>query len=69
LSFRRAALVVLDVVPESGTPGYEERSEMLESLTAADGGSDTPCGVLILTPTMRVASHADALAFYQRCVS
>jgi len=25
-----------------------------------------PCGALVLTPTMRVDLHADALAFYQR---
>jgi hypothetical protein len=25
-----------------------------------------PCGVAVLTPNLRVASHADALAFYEK---
>jgi len=45
---------------------------MMESLVATDAlfSGDTPravpCGAVVLTPTMRVDSHADALAFYQR---
>jgi len=45
---------------------------MLESLVATDAvfSGDTlhpvPCGAVVLTLTMRVDSHADALAFYQR---
>jgi ATP-dependent DNA ligase len=63
---------VLDVVPESGTPSNEQRRAMLESLVATDAvfSGDTsrpvPCGSVVLTPTMRVDSHAAALAFYQR---
>ena len=68
----RGTLVVLDVVPESGTPSYEQRRTMLEVLLPMDAvfSGDTsrpvPCGTLVLTPTMRAESHADALAFYQR---
>ena len=68
----RGTLVVLDVVPESGTPSYEQRRAMLESLLPTDAvfSGDTsrpvPCGAVVLTPTMRADSHADALAFYQR---
>ena len=68
----RGTLVVLDFVPESGTPSYEQRRAMLESLLPTDAvfSGDTsrpvPCGVVALTPTMRSESHADALAFYQR---
>ena len=68
----RGTLVVLDVVPESGTPSYERRRAMLESLVATDVvfSGDTsrpvPCEAVVLTPTMRADSHADALAFYQR---
>jgi len=32
----RGTLVVLDVVPESGTPSYEQRRAMLETLVATD---------------------------------
>jgi hypothetical protein len=45
---------------------------MLESLVATDAvfSGDTsrpvPCGAVVLTLTMRVDSHADALAFYLR---
>jgi ATP-dependent DNA ligase len=68
----RGTLVVLDVVPESGTPNYEQRRAMLESLIPTDAvfGGDTwrgvPCGSVILTPSLPVDSHADALAFYER---
>jgi len=68
----RGTLVVLDVVPESGTPNYEQRRAMLEAIIPIDAAfsGDTsravPCGAVVLTPTMRVDSHADALAFYQR---
>ena len=68
----RGTLVVLDVVPESGAPGYEERRAMLESLVdtdavfSGDASRSVPCGVVVLTPTMRADSHADALAFYRR---
>ena len=46
----RGTLVVLDVVPESGTPTYEQRRAMFESLLPADAvfSGDTsrpvPCG-------------------------
>jgi ATP-dependent DNA ligase len=68
----RGTLIVLDVVPESGTPSYEQRRAMLESLLPMDAvfSGDTsravPCGDVVLTPTLRADSHADALAFYQR---
>jgi hypothetical protein len=68
----RGTLVVLDVAPESGTPSYEQRRAMLESIVPTDAvlSGDTsralPCGAVVLTPTMRVESYADALAFYQR---
>jgi hypothetical protein len=64
-------LVVLDVVPESGTPSYEERRAMLESLLPTDAvfSGDTsravPCGAVVLTPSLR-ADHETAFAFYQR---
>jgi hypothetical protein len=67
----RGTLVVLDVVPESGTPSYEQRRVILEALLPMDAvfSGDTsravPCGAVVLTPTLRV-DHADALAFYQR---
>jgi ATP-dependent DNA ligase len=68
----RGTLVVLDVVPESGTPSYEQRRVMLEATLPMDAvfSGDTarpvPCGAVVLTPTMCVDSHADALAFYHR---
>lgn len=68
----RGTLVVLDVVPESGTPNYEQRRAHLESLlprdTLFDGDTSrpVPCGAVILTPARCADSHAAALAFYQR---
>ena len=68
----RGTLVVLDAVPESGTPTYVERRALLESLLACDAvfGGDTdrpvPCGAVVLTPSRRADSHTAALAFYQR---
>ena len=68
----RGTLVVLDVIPESGTPSYEQRRAILESLLPCDPvfHGDTsrpvPCGAVVLTPARRIDSHADALAFYQR---
>lgn len=68
----RGTLVVLDVVPESGSPNYEQRRMSLESLLPVEPvfGGDTsrpvPCSAFVLTPTLRADSHADALAFYQR---
>jgi len=65
-------LVVLDVVPKSGATNYEQRRAMLESLVVTDAvfsgdtGRPVPCGAVVLNPTMRVDSHADAQAFYQR---
>ena len=66
----RGTLVVLDVVPESGAPSYEERRATLEAIIPLDAvfSGDTsrpvPCGTAVLTATLRV-DHADALAFYQ----
>ena len=68
----RGTLVVLDVIPESGTPIYTARRAILESVLPIDAvfSGDTsrpvPCGAVVLSPTMRADSHADALAFYQR---
>ena len=68
----RGTLVVLDVIPETGAPSYEQRRVMLESLLpmdavfSGDATRQVPCGAVVLAPTMRVASQADALAFYQR---
>ncbi len=68
----RGTLVVLDAISESGTPGYEQRRTMLESLLRCDPVFDgdssrpVPCGAALLTPTRRADSHADALAYYQR---
>ena len=68
----RGTLVVLDVIPESGTPTYEQRRVLLESLLSCDPIFDgdtscpVPCDAVVLTPALRADSHADALAFYQR---
>ena len=68
----RGTLVVLDVVPESGTPKYEQRRACLESLLpiesvfSGDTSRPVPSSAVVLTPTLRADSHADALAFYQR---
>ena len=34
--------------------------------SAATRRARVPCGAVVLTPTLRADSHADALAFYQR---
>ena len=68
----RGTLVVLDVIPESGMPSYEQRRAILESLLPYDPVFDgdtsrpVPSGAVVLTPTRCADSHADALAFYQR---
>jgi len=68
----RGTLVVLDMLPESGTPSYEQRREMLQTIIPTDtvysGDASRPvlCGAVVLTPMMRLDSHADALAFYKR---
>ncbi len=68
----RGTLVVLDGVPESGTPSYEQRRAILESLLpcdpvfAGDMSRAVPCGAVVLTQTIRADSHAEALTFYQR---
>jgi ATP-dependent DNA ligase len=68
----RGTLVVLDVIPESGTPIYTARRAMLESLLPCDPVFDgdssrpVPSGTVVLTPTRRADSHVDALALYQR---
>ena len=62
----RGTLVVLDVVPKTRAPRNEQRRTMLESLLSTDavfsGGTSlpVPCGEVLLTPTMRVDSHADS---------
>ena len=68
----RGTLVVLDVVPESSAPTYEQRRAILESLLPCDPVFDgdtsrpVPCGVVVLTPARRADCHAAALAFYRR---
>ena len=68
----RGTLVVLDVIPESGTQIYTTRRAMLESLLPCEPVFDgetsrpVPSGIAVLTPTRRADSHADALAYYQR---
>ena len=68
----RGTLIVLDVIPETGAPSYEQRRVMLESLLptdavfSGDASRAVPCGAVVLAPTMRAQSQADALAFYQR---
>ena len=68
----RGTLVVLDVIPETGAPSYEQRRVMLETLLpkdavlSGDASLQVPCGAVVLAPTIRAESHADALAFYQR---
>lgn len=68
----RGTLVVLDMVRESGTPTYEQRRAILESLIPTDAlfRGDTsrpvPSDTVVLIPTLRAVPHADALAFYQR---
>ena len=68
----RGTLVVLDLVPESGAPTYEQRRVMLDAIMPTDStfSGDTsravPCGAVVLTPALRAESHADALAFYHR---
>jgi len=68
----RGTLVVLDVVLESDAPTYEQRREMLgallscDAVLAGDATCPVPCGAVVLTPSLRADSHADALAFYQR---
>ena len=68
----RGTLVVLDVVPKFGTPSYEQRRAMLESLLpidavfSGDASRPVPCDAVVLTPTTRAGSHADTLAYYKR---
>jgi hypothetical protein len=59
----RGTLVALDVVPESGTPTYEQRRAMLESLLeteavfSGDTSRSVPRGAVVLTPSMRADSR------------
>ena len=68
----RGTLVVLDVIPESGAPSYEQRRVILESLLVCDAvfGGDTtrsvPVNAACLAPTLRIDDHGDALEFYAR---
>jgi hypothetical protein len=68
----RGTLVMLDVIPESGTPSYEQPRAMLETLLPTDAvfsgatSRPVPCGAVELTPTMRADSHPNAVVFYQR---
>ena len=68
----RGTLVVLDFVPESGVPTYEQRRAKLESMLpcnavfSGDTTQPVPCGTAMLTPNLKVASRTDALVFYER---
>jgi hypothetical protein len=68
----RGTLVVLDVIPESGALSYEQRRALLESLFpmdavfCGDATRQVPCGGVVLAPTVRADSQADALAFYNQ---
>ncbi len=68
----RGTLVVLDVIPESGAPSYEQRRAILELLLPCDPVFDgdtsrpVPSGAVALTPARRADCHATVLAFYQR---
>ena len=68
----RGTLVVLDLVPESGTPSYEERRSVMETLIpthavfSGEAARPVPCGVVVLTPTFRADARAGALGFYQQ---
>lgn len=68
----RGTLVVLDVVPDSSTQTYEQRRATLESLLPSDPvfngdiSGAVPCRAVVLTPTLRADSLADALTFYQQ---
>ena len=60
------------MVPEFGTPTYERRRATLESLIpreevfSGDTSRPVPSDTVALIPTLRAASHADAVAYYQR---
>jgi hypothetical protein len=68
----RGTIIVLDVVPESGAPTYEQRRTMLgalllvEPVFCGDTSSPVPRDAVCLVPTLRIDNHADALAFYWR---
>ena len=70
----RGTLVVLDLVPLSGSPSYIERRALLESLLESapvfagikPGPACVPIGAVVLTPTNRLETHEQAVAFYQR---
>ena len=59
-------------VRESGTPSYEQRRTILESLLPCDPVFDgdtsrpVPSGAVVLTQARRVDFHAEALAYYKR---
>ncbi|MEO6787368.1 MAG: hypothetical protein ABI318_14645 [Chthoniobacteraceae bacterium] len=63
---------MLDVVPESGAPSYEQRGAMLESSLPCDPvfvrntTRSAPSNAVCLAPNLRVEDHVDALAFYAR---
>ncbi len=70
----RGTLIVLDLVPVSGSPSYVERRTLLESLLDSSplvSGIEpdpalVPVGAALLTPTNRVDTQEQAVAFYQR---
>ena len=67
----RGTLVVLDVIPEFGTPTYVQRRALLESLlqhSSLRWGHVAPGAKRRRdrAPTRRADSHADPLALYQR---
>lgn len=70
----RGTLIVLDLVPVSGSPSYVERRTLLESLLDSSpvfSGIEpdpacVPVEAALLTPTNRVDTQEQAVAFYQR---
>ncbi|MEA3212302.1 MAG: dependent ligase domain [Chthoniobacter sp.] len=70
----RGTLVVLDMMPETGTPTYVERRTWLESFLALEPlyAGDLSSGVrvatdtVLLVPNLHAQSHEEALAFYGR---
>ena len=68
----RGTLIVLDIVPESGAPSYEQRRRVLQSLISTDSAfaGDTsrliPFCAIVLAPAYRTDSESDVLTFYHQ---
>lgn len=68
----RGTLIVLDAVPASGSPTYEQRRAQLEALLPSDRSLEgdllhsIPHDAVLLAPARCIDAHAAALEFYQR---